>query len=368
MQLSQASELVATQLQHDISQFFSEWKKSAGQYDPVGLEVINALEEYCLRPGKAMRPLLVYAGYALAKKVSLEDALREPRAQKLALLVELTQDRILMADDVADQDDMRRGQPSYHRMQEGDLIKRFANTRHSHQLLEHTARTYTEVAGMWLQNQIQSLLFDSLFTDTQRRALWEVFRENMYDRTVIGWQMLYEQGLKQLVEVSEEEFLKGLQFVTSYYSCVGPLTLGWIAADVQNPPFATYQKLGEAVGVLFQVVDDQLGLFGDPAITGKPVGNDVREGKKTLFVQYAYQAATPEEKQQLIALVGKHDITSAEVAWVQDLVRRTGADQRVGEAITTLKNDAQEALQALGSGEAQDLLSDVLSFIATRKK
>ena len=105
--------------------------------------------------------------------------------------------------------------------------------------------------------------------------------------------------------------------------------------------------LGTYLGVVFQIRDDELGVFGSRAQTGKPVGSDIREGKKTLFCLELLRRARGQEKKRLAALFGKKDLTAADLRTVREAAERLGARRRMQELAADLAGEASRIIESL---------------------
>ena len=120
------------------------------------------------------------------------------------------------------------------------------------------------------------------------------------------------------------------------------------------------------MGLAFQLRDDILGAFGDPAATGKPVGDDLQEGKPTLLMAMARAAAAPSQL-ALLDLVGS-EMSDETVADVQQVIVDTGALARLEDEISDLLEEALDALKTLPDvPAAKEALAATARFVATRQ-
>jgi geranylgeranyl diphosphate synthase type I len=122
--------------------------------------------------------------------------------------------------------------------------------------------------------------------------------------------------------------------------------------------------LGEA----FQLRDDLLGVLGEAQVTGKPSGDDIREGKRTLLMARAYSKATPPQRAVLDRHVGRGTLDQAGVAEVQQVLRDTGAVAAVETVITELSQAALQALRAapISGDEARSALQVLTDRVTNR--
>jgi len=367
MELKTLLQQVQEYSSQDAAEYFREYhERVADISDPWAERVITWLEEYCSRSGKALRPLLVGVGAAMSQQIPLAEVWQQASVRKLMLAVELNHKRLLMADDVADQDELRHGAPSLHVFIEQELRKMPHYATVSDEVLTHLARSFTEVAGLWLQEMITDILMSLEVTDSERQTINSIFRHHTFDMTATGWFTLLDQNFLSLADADEATFLEGLRLQTGEYTFVSPLLLGAALGEKYQELKPVYTEYGQQAGVLFQITDDIIGLFGDPKETGKPVGNDLREGKKTLLVQYAYQALQGEDRSQLSLLLGKQNISAAEVRWVQSQVKNIGAEDKTRQKAADYLQKAHHSLQGITETNERLLLEHIAQFILHR--
>jgi geranylgeranyl diphosphate synthase type I len=146
-----------------------------------------------------------------------------------------------------------------------------------------------------------------------------------------------------------------------------PLLLGAALAGAPAELVAAYSGFGLPLGEAFQLRDDVLGVFGDPRRTGKPAGDDLREGKRTYLVAAACEAAGPDDRAELLDRLGDPALDAAGVDRLRGIIEATGALRRTEERITELTRQAGAALAgAPVEGEARAVLVE-LADAATRR-
>jgi geranylgeranyl diphosphate synthase type I len=135
------------------------------------------------------------------------------------------------------------------------------------------------------------------------------------------------------------------RYKSGKYTIERPLHLGaLLAAPTRDDLIPVLSTYGLPLGDAFQMRDDVLGAFGDTAITGKPVGDDLREGKPTPLIAIATARANAAQLKEL-QLVGNQDLTPAQIARVQEVIRETGALDELETVITRLTDEAIAAVQ-----------------------
>jgi geranylgeranyl diphosphate synthase type I len=167
---------------------------------------------------------------------------------------------------------------------------------------------------------------------------------------------------------SAEEALRVVELKTSKYTVEGPLHLGAAIAGAGEPVFAALSAYGVPLGEAFQLRDDVLGVFGDPSVTGKPAGDDLREGKQTLLIALAMARAGDDDAAVLRRGLGNHDLSDEEVAELRDVIVATGALARVEERITASGEQARAALSTDAIAEPARVALDALVDAATVRR
>jgi geranylgeranyl diphosphate synthase type I len=136
-----------------------------------------------------------------------------------------------------------------------------------------------------------------------------------------------------------------------------PLLLGAALAGADDTVLGSLSAVGLPLGEAFQLRDDELGVFGDPAVTGKPAGDDLREGKRTVLLAMTMARAAAAERDRLRAQVGRPDLSAPEVAEIQEVMRATGALE-AHEALIEERRDA-----GIGALRAADLAPAATTLI-----
>lgn len=302
--------------------------------DDYGL-LVAALEDFVLTGGKRLRPAFAYWGWRAV-------AGGEPDSDVLLLFsaLELLHACALVHDDVIDDSSTRRGRPTTH--------VRFA-TLHRDRNWRGSADRFGISAAILLGDLALSWADDIVFgvdlsADAQRRIrrVWVDIRT----------EVLGGQYLDIVAEASAAESIASAMnvdtFKTACYTVSRPLQLGAAAAADRPDVHEVFQQFGTDIGVAFQLRDDVLGVFGDPAVTGKPSGDDLRSGKRTVLLAEAVQladASDPLAANLLRSSIGAQ-LTDAQVAELRDVIESVGALAAAEDRIATLTRRALDALAA----------------------
>jgi geranylgeranyl diphosphate synthase, type I len=349
-------------IQQEIKTFLAQKKTEAKEISPHLLQSLENLDNFIFRGGKFMRSLLVVAGYRLAGGAGTE-------VYKVAAAAELFHKYIMSVDDMADRDEMRYGGPTLWKKYQDDF-EQLGWTDPAHH-----GRTFSEIDGLVLSSFTTELVRTADFPADVLLKVLGIIDNIMYWRTIGGWQIHYFQNQQPLAQASEEEYIKGLEMVTAEYSFIAPLQIGATLAreEANGPLMKMLTEYGRAVGQAFQMQDDILGMFGNTEETGKPVGNDLREGKKTLLIQGAYHSPllTEDEKKNIAQACG-NEISPAKIKKIQELMIKSGSLEESQKRAETFIAEAQKLLSVYQDKSAQrlpeiDLLLAVSEFVLQRK-
>jgi geranylgeranyl diphosphate synthase type I len=164
-----------------------------------------------------------------------------------------------------------------------------------------------------------------------------------------------------------ERALRVARFKSAKYTIERPLHLGSALAGADPHLDAALSAYGLPLGAAFQLRDDVLGVFGDPEQTGKPAGDDLREGKRTVLIASALDTATPVQADLVRRHLGDPHLSAQGVADLREVITETGALERVEQLIDDGVEQALAALSAAGiGGEAGEVLAE-LAVAATAR-
>jgi geranylgeranyl diphosphate synthase type I len=158
-----------------------------------------------------------------------------------------------------------------------------------------------------------------------------------------------------------------IRYKAAHYSVERPLVVGGSAAGADPALLAGYSAYGLALGEAFQLRDDVLGVFGSPDQTGKPAGDDLREGKQTLLVTYAAENADAAQLATLDRLVGDPGLTADGLDALRAIIIETAALKRVEAQVADLVDQSRAALDALQvTSDARQALEALVDAATTR--
>lgn len=314
--------------------------------------VAAAMTEFITDGGKRFRPIFAYLGYLGTGATPRHEIL------KACTALELVHVCALIHDDVMDGSDTRRNKPAIHKLFQA-LHDESSYQGNSERFGLASAILLGDLALVWADR----LLVESGVSREEFISAQDVFSD-MRDELMAGQYLDVLEGA--LATTSVERSLKVARFKSGKYSIERPLHFG--AALAGKAEFnETYSKFGLPLGEAFQLRDDVLGVFGDPKVTGKPAGDDIREGKRTVLVAVTMENATPAERKIVTSALGNQLLTDVEVQEIQAIIKGTGALAEVEKLITELTD---EAISALRHSSVEGRIANVLeemAIIATQR-
>jgi geranylgeranyl diphosphate synthase type I len=341
-----------------LEELFTIKKAEFGKINKLGEDVCDRLRRFATE-GKMIRGLLVSLGYALFNGDEEGQSVRRSLIETGAAM-ELFQSALLIHDDIMDRDQKRRGLESiYHQYSRLPELKDSEDAYHFGESLGICAGDVSFFLGFEILSKLD------VRSDIYRSILSLASKEIGY----VGVAQMQDviNGANRL-PVSEDEILKLYMYKTGRYTFSLPLMVGGLLADVSQETVETLGRLGESLGIIFQLKDDELGIYGKPDVIGKPPGSDIREGKKTLFYGYLRKLASAEQNQQMDGIFGNRDIGAEEITFVQKLAEKLGVRELVDSKIGEHADKTRALIEALqGSvGKYRDSLEHVLEYSLAR--
>ncbi|WP_344741961.1 polyprenyl synthetase family protein [Microlunatus spumicola] len=319
------------------------------------LEPVRAMAAELLAGGKRLRPAFAVWGFvAAAGRPS--DAVVQPLLDAAASF-DLLHASALVHDDVMDSSDLRRGQPAAHRRFEA-LHGRAGWLGDGPGFGRAGAILLGDLLIMW---SAQLLARSGLPDEALARALplVDVMRTEVTCGQYLDMVVQAQPLARWLPEVDGRPALAGAladadrvtEHKTARYTVVRPLQAGAAVGGADPALLADLRAYGSPLGRAFQFRDDLLGVFGDPEVTGKPAGDDLREGKRTVLVAQAYARTDAAGRRLLVELLGDPGLGADGVARLQDVISASGA---TAEVEATIARAHDEALAALDLADVTD--------------
>ncbi len=311
--------------------------------------VCDALDEFLLDGGKRLRPLFAYAGVLAA------GAQPTPEIIRAISSLELLQACALIHDDLMDRSDTRRGKPAIHRHFE-NLHQSQAMNGLATQFGESAAVLLGDLALVWSDQMLNT----SAIPTNSLLAAHRIHDEMRIELMAGQYLDVREAGENSY---SAERSLRIARYKSGKYTIERPLHIGAVIGkpDAHAPLLDALSRYGLPLGEAFQLRDDLLGIFGEPSVTGKPAGDDLREGKRTVLIAMTLEALNESEKSELLSHLGRADISAAKVEELRALIIKSGAQDKVEKLIEEL---TQESIAAIEDPAIHPSAREFLTYIA----
>ncbi len=303
----------------------------------------HPLARFTASGGKRVRPALVLLGTETVGG-------RAEEALSAAVAVELFQSAALIHDDIADESELRRGEPCLHRTVGTGLA--------------------TNAGDLALTQVFETVLADdALPAERKVRVLSELVR--MERHTLEGQALDLGWVHDGRWDVSPDDYLYMVTSKTAWYTVASPLCLGALVGGGSNEAAQGLLDLGISAGIAFQLQDDLLNLVGDAAAQGKDFRSDVTEGKRTLAVVWALGHLDAEGRAELVGLLGKKTTDPDELDRAVGLIEAGGGIERCRELARSQADAAKlKAAELADAGhisvEARDLLTSMADYFVER--
>lgn len=287
-------------------------KKPEGLYEPI---------EYVLSMGgKRLRPTLLLMTYGLYK-----DDINH--ATPAAVGIETYHNHTLLHDDLMDHADMRRGKPTVHKKWNDNTAVLSGDTM--------LIMAFRHIMQCQCQHQAEAL-------DLFARTAQEICEGQQYD-----------VNFETRTDVTEDEYIEMIRLKTSVLLACAT-KMGALLAGAPETDAKVLYRFAERVGLAFQLQDDYLDVYGDPAVFGKKIGGDILCGKKTYLLINAYQRADEATKAQLLTLIGNNSMEAeAKIKAVTDIYNALDIPALTRAAINRFYDEAHNELRKLSLPESQ---------------
>ncbi len=340
-------------MQSRLDGFLAQQGAALAEISP-DLEIIDQSARELLAGGKRFRALFCYWGWrsvaAVADDSWASDDTTESEVAALdpivsvASALEIFHAAALVHDDIMDNSDLRRGKPSLHRRFEA---------MHRERGWAGAGRDYGDASALLIGDLLLAWSDELFDAGAARAGTPDAARAARAQFALMRTEVTVGQYLDMLEEASwrtrpESELLPRAHRVIVYksakYSVEAPLAIGASLAEASLPQLAALRAYGLPLGVAFQLRDDLLGVFGDPAVTGKPAGDDLREGKRTVLITLARQKLPTSAARLFDELLGDDALDDQQIGMLQTAVRDSGAVEQVERIIDHNVTTATAAL------------------------
>jgi geranylgeranyl diphosphate synthase type II len=306
----------------------------------------RAMLEYPLREGKGFRPALCLS-MCQACGGSMHDAL------DTAVALEMFHNAFLIHDDIEDESESRRGQPTLHQ--------------------KYGVAFATNVGDGLNMLAMRTLLgnVDALGLERALAVILEV--ERMARESTEGQSIELDWVRYNRPDVTARDYLLMTFKKTCWYTCIVPMRTGGLIAGIPPAQLACFNSFGFKIGAAFQIQDDVLNLTAEQALYGKEIGGDIAEGKRTVMVAHLMQSASKHDRERLVRIFGKRreEKMADETAFVFARMQRYGSIDYARDLARRLTRSAARCFERrlgwLPASPHRQFLEEMIDYMIERK-
>jgi geranylgeranyl pyrophosphate synthase len=320
-------------LDQTINGFFERSIDYATRIDPSYRQLWEMLYGLIRSGGKRLRPKMTIMAYQAFGSKDIA------KIMPIAAAQELLHFSLLIHDDVIDRDYVRYGVPNIAGRYRVAYSKYMAQPDDQ----THYAHSAAILGGDLMLSGAHQLIAVSDLSDQDKMTAQSYLANSIFE--VAGGELLDTE--LSFTPYTTGDALKVATYKTASYSFVSPLLTGAALAGIDKHKTGALRAYAMALGIAYQLVDDQLGVFGDENVTGKSSSSDIVEGKRTYMVELALESFTDSEKAAFATAFGNPNATSIEVQNVKQLIEKSGARQATQQKVYEYAQTATQSLDEL---------------------
>ncbi|OGK20176.1 hypothetical protein A3C23_01590 [Candidatus Roizmanbacteria bacterium RIFCSPHIGHO2_02_FULL_37_13b] len=336
-----------------VERIFLNKRQDYIHFGSFGNNAIERLKEMTLG-GKGVRGgLLIFTADAYKAK-------NQELVMEISATIELIHSSLLIHDDIADNDMTRRGKPTIYAQ-----YLPFAKSKEIDDPINFGKSIATVIGDIGFFIAGRHLIDSTKNLENNYQILSYIFREIIYvcfaqlDDITFG----FSSGSPGITNIK-----RVYQYKTARYSFSMPFTLGAMLARVNENTIHILQSIGNDLGFIYQLRDDDMGLFSEEATIGKPVGSDIRENKKTLIRELLYKKAAPSEKEFLNNTFGNKELSNQNIEKVKKMVIDLGVKKEIENLIISYQKQAAKKIGKLNLAKKdQEFLYELINYVEVRK-
>ncbi len=341
-------------LRSGIQSFITAKQASVSPEIPWGADFLERLLPFATA-GKLLRGSVTCFSYQAFSGQAPSEAVL-----KTAMALELAHSGLLIHDDIMDEDDTRRGRPALHRQYQS-IDKRPDRSDSS-----HFGVSMAICGGDAALFMAFELLAGSQTDPKISRVLKELFSSRFAMVCAGQMQDIYFEAMPSMP--TKKAIYDLMRVKTASYTMALPLEMGAVLAGQPPAILKTLRAIGEAAGIIFQIRDDELGIMGSVRKLGKPIGSDIKEGKKTLLYYYLLKFCGTQDRALLKASFGNPAATPRQIQHVQKLVRHYRIPEVLNQDIAKLQAKAFQQIEKLNiPSRSKTELKALVEFCASRQ-
>lgn len=342
-------------IDNELELFFN--KKIKELKDPFSRLNYSFIKEFVLCGGKRLRPIALIMAYNAFNND--KKSIYHP-----SLSIELFHNSSLVHDDIMDEDDFRRNNPTVYKKFKELFLKEHGKVNNQGPLFNSAASRFAASNAILCGNILLSLGYSILNLPSNKNSKKALFVYNKAYNTVADGQIM--DIITSFKDISEKEYFDMITKKTAALFSAS-VEIGAVLGNASQEQINNLSNYALHAAIAFQIKDDIMDISSDMN-KGHGLGSDIKKGKKTLLIIKALESADEKEKNMILGILGKESSSSQEISSVIDLLKSTGAidyaDKLSREKIKTAKNHLEKAEISKKSFDFFDKLAD---FIVERK-
>lgn len=306
--------------------------------------------------GKLVRGFLIALGYKIANNEDVS------YSYPLALAYEIFQTSVLVHDDIIDGDNLRRGKETIH-------YKNYIDNKTYDDTLAKKSGDSIAICmgdyGCYLANK---QIINNYKEDNNFAKIFDYYNDIVL-KTIEGELIDVELSFDGRFRLKDTNLYDNIMQIyklkTAYYTIIGPLTLGLILGGVEEEKIKEIEKIGEKIGIAFQIQDDILGIYND---MGKVIGSDIKEYKQTVL--FSHTIENDKFREELLKYYGKESITNEEIEKVRTIFIESGSYKYANDLMNNLYVEAINDLKSINwiKEEDRQILNGFIDYLRKRNK
>jgi len=313
--------------------FVNKFLKKELKGDPK--QLYDAAAHLIIHGGKRLRPYLVLKSCKVLGG-------KQADAIAAASSVEMIHNFTLVHDDIMDNDEMRHGVPTTHKKFDMPIAILAGDVLYSKAY--HTISSKSKLSPNYTTQLVTKL----------SKACVEICEGQVDDVKLAENKRI----------PTEQEYIKMIEKKTAVLFEVS-CAMGAICAKKKPKDVKNLSTFGRNLGIAFQITDDLIGIMGDSKVTKKPVGNDIREGKKSLPILLAIRKARGKDKQKIMKVFGKSNAAKKDVQTAVNTIRSLGIEEEVRKKALQYATKATRSLDSYSGNDKKEMVS-LLDFVVKR--
>jgi geranylgeranyl diphosphate synthase type I len=340
----QGMDELKNKINEELLGFLDAKVKEAKSISSSSYNTAQVLRDYTIRGGKRIRACMAVFAFLCFKDFDEEII-------KAAISMELVQSYLLIHDDIMDEDELRRGGKTVHK-----IYEEMEKDRH---FGESMAILTGDLANAFITETIMRTDFDATAKLKVIGKIQEMLIQECYGQV--------EDMIMEKHKGSSDAILKMYSLKTVPYTADAPLYIGAVLGNADRDAFKILEEWGSRIGLAFQIKDDIIGVFGKKEETGKPNDSDIKKGKNTFLIYKAREMCSPEDRKFIEKCIGNENATAEEIENVRKIIRNCNALEFCEDYCSSLVTEANLLLKKGNfRQEGIECLNEMASFIINR--